>query len=63
MQICFQASGARDALAKHIYASLFQWLISIMNRTMCETSPSVCLIKITNFIVINHYYLIPIYKI
>ncbi|XP_060874388.1 unconventional myosin-Va isoform X3 [Metopolophium dirhodum] len=35
-----EACGARDALAKHIYASLFQWLISIMNRTMCETSPS-----------------------
>ncbi|XP_050443210.1 unconventional myosin-Va isoform X2 [Adelges cooleyi] len=34
-----EASGARDALAKHMYASLFQWLISIMNRTMCETSP------------------------
>ncbi|KAF0746073.1 unconventional myosin-Va, partial [Aphis craccivora] len=35
-----EASGARNALAKHIYASLFQWLISIINRTMCETSPS-----------------------
>ncbi|KAF0755312.1 unconventional myosin-Vb [Aphis craccivora] len=35
-----EASGAYDASAKHIYASLIQWLISIMNRTMCETSPS-----------------------
>ncbi|VVC36488.1 Hypothetical protein CINCED_3A024235 [Cinara cedri] len=35
-----EASGARDALAKHMYASLFQWLISIMNRTMCESTPS-----------------------
>ncbi|XP_050522189.1 unconventional myosin-Va isoform X2 [Daktulosphaira vitifoliae] len=35
-----EAIGARDALAKHMYASLFQWLISIMNKTMCETSPT-----------------------
>ncbi|XP_029347475.1 unconventional myosin-Vb [Acyrthosiphon pisum] len=35
-----EASRARDSLAKHIYASLSQWLISIMNSTMCDTSPS-----------------------
>lgn len=32
-----QASGARDALAKFIYAELFSWIVEVINRSL-ETS-------------------------
>ncbi|XP_054279391.1 unconventional myosin-Va isoform X2 [Macrosteles quadrilineatus] len=33
----FEASGARDALAKYIYAELFSWIVEVINRSL-ETS-------------------------
>jgi myosin-5 len=29
-----EAVGARDALAKHIYAQLFNWIVTVMNSFM-----------------------------
>lgn len=29
-----QAANARDALAKHIYAQLFQWIVEHINRAL-----------------------------
>lgn len=32
-----QASNARDALAKHIYAHLFDWIVDTINRALHTT--------------------------
>lgn len=41
-----EASGARDALAKHIYAELFNWIVSIINGTLQSTSKAQCFIGV-----------------
>lgn len=33
-----QASNARDALAKHIYAHLFDWIVEHINKALHTTS-------------------------
>ena len=35
-----QAMGARDALAKHIYAELFNWIVAVINKALESTSVS-----------------------
>jgi myosin-5 len=32
-----QAVGARDALAKHIYAQLFSWIVTVVNKALEST--------------------------
>jgi hypothetical protein len=35
-----QAVGARDALAKHIYAQLFSWIVTVVNSALESTGTS-----------------------
>ena len=35
--IYFQAMVARDALAKHIYAKLFRWIVDGVNKALVAT--------------------------
>jgi myosin-5 len=35
-----QAVGARDALAKHIYAQLFNWIVTLVNKALESTGTS-----------------------
>jgi myosin-5 len=35
-----QAVGARDALAKHIYAQLFNWIVTVVNKALESTGTS-----------------------
>ena len=35
----FEAQTARDALAKHIYAELFNWIVMIANKALRCTQP------------------------
>jgi myosin-5 len=35
-----QAVAARDALAKHIYAQLFNWIVTVVNSTLESTGNS-----------------------
>lgn len=35
-----QASGARDALAKHIYAQLFAWIVDMVNKALNTSGES-----------------------
>jgi myosin-5 len=35
-----EAVGARDALAKHIYAQLFNWIVTVMNSFLKSTETS-----------------------
>ena len=35
---CKQASNARDALAKHIYAHMFDWIVEHVNMALHTTS-------------------------
>jgi myosin-5 len=32
--------GARDALAKHIYAELFSWIVTVVNKALESTGTS-----------------------
>ena len=32
--VCLQAEGARDALAKHMYAEFFAWIVAVINRSL-----------------------------
>lgn len=41
-----EASGARDALAKHIYAELFNWIVTIINGTLQSTTKAQCFIGV-----------------
>jgi myosin heavy subunit len=36
----FQAVGARDALAKHIYAELFSWIVTVVNKALESSGTS-----------------------
>jgi myosin-5 len=35
---CKQASNARDALAKHIYAHMFDWIVEHVNKALHTTA-------------------------
>jgi len=35
-----EAVGARDALAKHIYAQLFNWIVTLVNKALESTGTS-----------------------
>lgn len=41
-----QAIGARDALAKHIYAELFGWIVTVINGSLQALSPAQCFIGV-----------------
>ncbi|KAL0108470.1 hypothetical protein PUN28_015189 [Cardiocondyla obscurior] len=41
-----QANGARDALAKHIYAELFNWIVTNINSSLQSPSQAHCFIGV-----------------
>ncbi|XP_011698076.1 PREDICTED: unconventional myosin-Va isoform X3 [Wasmannia auropunctata] len=41
-----QANGARDALAKHIYAELFNWIVTNINTSLQSPSQAHCFIGV-----------------
>ena len=41
-----QATGARDALAKHIYAELFSWIVAHINASLQSPSKAQCFIGV-----------------
>jgi len=51
--ICFQAIDARDALAKSIYACLFDWLVEQINKSLAvgkrRTGRSISILDIYGF--------------